>query len=410
MNLDPTVQATRFVGLDLHKDYLVLGAIDAKQKIVMPPRRFALSEFALWQAQHLLATDAIVLEATSNAWTLYDQLVSHVASVTVAHPLLVKLITAARVKTDARDTIKLARLLAGELIPAVWVPPAEVRELRGLVAHRRRLINLRTPARNRLHAVLQRHNIIPSGNGLFALEQRPWWKSLPLPHVEQLRVRQDLAMLDHLEPQVAEVDGELWRLSTTAPWCDQVPFLVQLPGVGALTATVLLAAIGEIQRFPLAKQLVGYSGLGASVHASGQIHRTGRITKQGRREIRAAMVEAAWAAVEHAPFWRQAFERLANRMGRLKASVAIARKLVVVVWHVLTEQQIDRHGDVEQVARKFMNWGTQQRTATRQGLARAAFVRRQLDQLGLGAQLEAFEYGGQKYAIPPSPPGPVEVH
>jgi transposase len=404
MDPNPTLEPTRFVGLDLHKDYVVLGAVDAKQKIVMPPRRFPLHEFAVWQAHHLLTSDAVVLEATANAWALYDQLVSHVASVTVAHPLLVKLITAARVKTDAQDTIKLARLLAGGLIPAVWVPPAEVRELRGLVAHRRRLINLRTQARNRLHAVLHRHNRIPPGNGLFATEQRHWWASLSLPNVEQLRVRQDLALLDHLEPQLDEVEAELFRLSTTEPWVGQVPFLVQLPGIGVVTAMILLAAIGEIQRFPYAKQLVGYSGLGASVHASGQTYRTGGITKQGRRELRAAMVEAAWAAVEHSSHWRPVFERLANRIGRQKAIVAIARKLLVVVWHVLTEHQIDRHGEIEQVARKFMNWGTQQRTATRQGLSRAAFVRQQLDQLGLGTRLEAFAYNGQRYALPPSPP------
>jgi transposase len=406
MDLNATLQPTRFVGLDLHKDYVVLGAVDAKQKIVMPPRRFPLHEFAVWQVQHLLASDAVVLEATTNAWALYDQLVSHVASVTVAHPLLVKLITAARVKTDAQDTLKLARLLAGGLIPAVWVPPAEVRELRGLVAHRRRLINLRTQARNRLHAVLHRHNVMPPGNGLFATEQRGWWATLSLPSVEKLRVRQDLALLDHLDPQIAEVEAELLRLSTTEPWASQLPFLVQLPGVGVVTAMVLLAAIGEIQRFPHAKQLVGYSGLGASVHASGQTHRTGGITKQGRRELRAAMVEAAWAAVEHSTYWRPVFERLANRIGRQKAIVAIARKLLVVVWHVLTEHQIDRHGEVEQVARKFMNWGTQQRTATRQGLSRVAFVRQQLDQLGLGTSLEAFEYNGQRYVLPPSPPVP----
>lgn len=405
MNEPSTTSPTRFVGIDLHKDYLMVGAVDAQQKVVLPPRRFTWHEFAVWQ-RHLAATDAVVLEATSNAWTLYDQLVPQVCSVTVAHPLLVKLITAARVKTDAQDTIKLARLLAAGLIPPVWVPPPAVRELRGLIAHRRRLINLRTQARNRLHSVLQRHNLIPPASGLFAADQRPWWTTLALPAVEHLRVRQDLALLDHLEPQLREVETELLRLSTMKPWAAQVPFLVQLPGIGVLTAMVLLSAIGEIERFAHAKQLVGYSGLGASVHASGQTYRTGGITKQGRRELRAAMVEAAWAAVEHSEHWKQQFDRLTARIGKRKAIVAIARKLLVVVWHVLTEHQVDRHGELEQVARKFMNWATQHRTATSQGLSRAAFVRQQLDRIGLGARLEAFDYGGQRYSLPPSPPVP----
>ncbi|GHO68287.1 hypothetical protein KSC_071790 [Ktedonobacter sp. SOSP1-52] len=106
--------------------------------------------------------------------TLCDQLRSLVASVTVAHPLLVKLITTARVKTDVRDTLHLAQLLAAGLIPAVWIPPQDVRELRALIAHRTRLIRQRTQAKNRLRSTLHRYNIVPPPGGLFTPAQRPW--------------------------------------------------------------------------------------------------------------------------------------------------------------------------------------------------------------------------------------------
>jgi transposase len=108
------------------------------------------------------------MSATSHAWVLSDQLSPVVASVTVAHPLAVTLISAARVITDASDTLKLARLLAAHLIPAVWVPPLDVRELRSLVAHRRRLIKQRTQARHRLHGVLQRQNLAAPAGQAFA--------------------------------------------------------------------------------------------------------------------------------------------------------------------------------------------------------------------------------------------------
>jgi transposase len=402
MTSSPKTLIARFVAIDLHKSYVMVGAVDAQQTVVLSPRRLSLSEFADWHAKHLLPSDAVVFEATANAWTLYDQLVSQVGSVSVAHPLLVKLITAARVKTDRQDTLKLARLLAAGLIPAVWVPPIAVRELRGLVGHRRRLVNLRTQARNRLHGALHRHNLMPPGNGLFALHRRSWWLDLDLSSVEKLRVRQDLQLLDHLEPLLNEVEAEVCRLSTTEPWADQVPFLIQLPGIGVLTAMILLSAIGEIQRFPSAKQLVGYSGLGASVHASGQTYYTGGITKQGRHEIRSVMVEASWMAVEHSAYWHQKFDALATRIGRQKAIAAIARKLLVVVWHVLTVHQADRHGNVEATARKFMTWGTQQRTARRAGLSRSAFVRKQLDHWGIGQDLQTLNYAGQSYALPSS--------
>ena len=103
--------------------------------------------------------------------------------------------------------------------------------------------------------------------------------------------------------------------------------LIQLPGVGKLLAVTILAAIGDISRFPCAKKLVGYAGLGASVHDSGERRTTGRITKTGRRDLRRAMVEAANSAARSHPHWQKELARLEPRLGRSKAVVAIARSL-----------------------------------------------------------------------------------
>ena len=399
-----TVSGERYVALDVHKQYVVVGAVNALQQVVLAPRRVDLDDFSSWSQQHLRSTDAVVLEATTNAWHLCDQLGPQVASVTVAHPILVKLITSARVKTDARDTLHLARLLAAGLIPAVWIPPQDVRDLRALIAHRTRLIRQRTQAKNRLRSALHRYNLVPPVGGLFAPGQRSWWEALSLSASEKLRLRQDLGVLDSLEPLVGEVEAELTRLSGTEPWMSQVAFLLQLPGIGVINALVLLAAIGDITRFPSAKHLVGYAGLGASVHASGQTYQTGHITKQGRKEMRAALVESAWMAVEHHPYWKEQFERLSARIGKKKAIVAMARKLLVIVWHVLSKQEADRHADHERIARTIMEWARNKSTATRQGLSRVEFVRRELDRLGIGAEMESFEFNSRTYHLPASAP------
>lgn len=165
----------------------------------------------------------------------------------------------------------------------------------------------------------------PTGEA-FGPANRAWWEGLELPASEKLRVRHDLAILDSLEPLVKGVDAELVRQSSLAPWADQAAFLVQLPGIGVHSAMQLLAAIGDIDRFDAPQKLVGYAGLGARVHSSGEEHYGGRITKQGRRDIRTTMVESAWVAVESHPYWKELFERLAARVGRPKAIVAIARK------------------------------------------------------------------------------------
>lgn len=389
----------RFVALDVHKQYVMVGAVDARQTVVLPPRRVALVEFGDWARAHLTAADAVVLEATANAWFLYDLLAPLVATVTVAHAGVIKLIARARVKTDRRDTLQLARLLAARMIPAVWVPPHEVREARGLVAHRRRLVMQRTQAINRLHAVLHRHQIVPPAGKLTSQQNRAWWAGVAVSAAERLRLRQDLALVETLEGLISEVEAELGRLSTTPPWAAQVPYLVQLSGLGVLAAMTVLAAIGDITRFPTAKNLVGYAGLGAGVHDSGQTLQTGRITKQGRRELRGAMVEAAWVAVEHHPRWKEQFARLCARLGPSKAIVAIARKLLVIVWHVLSDHEVDRDGNTEAIARKLYTWVSRCGTIPGRHRPLGTLVRRELDRLGIGTELTVTGYG--RCSLPP---------
>lgn len=398
---------TRFVGLDVHKRSVMVGAVDAHQQVVLRPYRLSWDELALWQQRHLHPTDAVVLEATTNAWHLYDQLVPCVASVTIANPLLIKWIGSANIKTDGHDTLKLARLLAAGMIPAVWVPPEPVRQLRALMSHRRRLIRQRTQARNRLHSVLHRHNLTPPEGEPFAAAQREWWEHLAVEPLEKLLVTQDLQRLDSVEPLVAQVEQQLCLESVKEPWARQIPYLVQSTGIGVLTAMILLAAIGDITRFPHAQQLVGYAGLGTRVHDSADTHRSGGITKQGRRDLRAAMVEAAWVAVIHNAYWKARFENLCRRVSREKAIVAIARQMLVVVWHVWHNREPDQHTDAVALARKLMTWAEQGGKAMRDGLTATQFVRLQLDRLGVGQELTELRYGSHIYTLPA--PGSVKI-
>ena len=209
-------------------------------------------------------------------------------------------------------------------------------------------------------------------------------------------------MLDQLGPLIRRSKPNSSRLSVTEPWAEQVPYLLQLPGIGLVTAMTILSAIGEIERFPTAKKLVGYAGLGAKVHASGQTHRSGGITKQGRKELRRVLIEAAWIAVRYDQHWREQFERLAYRIGRAKSHRAIARKLLVVIWHVLTAKVADRRADPQQVARYFIRWGRQLRVKTTLGIKASEFARQQLDRLELGQELERVPYGTVTYCLPPS--------
>jgi transposase len=143
----------RYLAIDAHKHYVVVGGLNAQLEIVLPAHRMDIERYPQWAKVNLTSKDCLVIEASVNTWDLYDLTAAVAGKVVVAHPLQVKLIASARVKTDKLDVYRLARLLAGDLIPEVWVPPIPVRELRNLVAHRRRVIQLRTMTRNRLHSL-----------------------------------------------------------------------------------------------------------------------------------------------------------------------------------------------------------------------------------------------------------------
>jgi transposase len=374
----------------------MIGGIDAHKRIVLQPRKVELHRWREWAQANLHPTDAIVIEATTNAWVIYDLLITLVGRTVVVHPAKVKLIAEARVKTDKVDLLTLAQLLRADMLPEVWVPPSHVRDLRALLCHRRRLVSLQTTAKNRLQSVLDRLNLRPPDGELFARKQREWWKSLDLSNTQRLGVDQDLATLDQIIPQIEEVDGELRRLSTSEHWAEYLPYLVQLPGIGLLTAMTILSAIGDVTRFPSSKQLVGYAGLGAGVPDSGKSHRDKGITKQGRRDLRFVLVEAARVAVQAHPYWKREFARLAERIGEHKAVVAIARKLLIVVWHVLLAKSADRRADAEQVAFKLMVWSWKLSDEQRGGLTSRQFIRAQLMRLGLGDELTHITRGGTR--------------
>jgi transposase len=229
-----------------------------------------MEHFRQWVSQHLYPTDQVVLEATSNAWELYDLVQPLVARAVVVHPQHIQMIASASVKTDKRDALA----LAAKMTPEVWVPPIPVRLLRSLVKHRQQLRRQRVATTNRLHALLHRYNFpLPEG-GPFTTQNRDWWLNLAISPIEQLRVRHDFARLDQIDSQLQEVELEFAHQSVLEPWKAQMPFLLQLPGIGVLTAMTILSAIGDISRFPTADQLVLQCQLGRKEvnHAPKQGH------------------------------------------------------------------------------------------------------------------------------------------
>ncbi len=389
----------RWIGLDIHKAYFVAVGVDAEKRTIFGPYKVPNEQLEDWIAKHLLPTDAVVLEMSTNTYLFYDTLLPHVGSVIAVHPPNVRLVSGVKVKTDKKAALTLAQLHAAGLLEGVWIPPVEVRELRAVIAQRSKMVRLQTQAKNRLSSLLHRTDREMPAQP-FKPEQKAWWEALPLTTIEKYIVASDLDTLAFAGKQIGVIEEVLRQ---EAAKDERVPLLTQLPGVAMLTAITLLAAIGPIERFEDASHLVGYAGLGTSVHDSGQMHTNGHITKAGRRDLRGAMVDAANAAVRHHPYWKKEFERLEYRLGRSKAIVAIARRLLVAVWHILTNEFADRHADETSVAASMFKLAYEIKVSNLpKGTSARAFTRQQLDRLGIGQDLQVLPWGSHKIKLPPS--------
>jgi len=389
----------RYIALDIHKEYVMVGAMNSSQEWMIRPKRVEMVHFRSWAASNLRVGDAVVIETTTNVWDIYDIVAPLATRTVVAHAGAVRQIAEARVKTDTEDIKRLLRLLIADIVPEVWVPPTHVRELRGMIAYRNRLVVNGAAVRNRLHSLVHRHNLqLPKGE----LTDANWWDSQPLSALEKLQVRQELALLAQVEKNKAELDQELGKMSVAPTWGKQATRLLQLPGLGLIATMTILSAIGDIRRFEGPKQLVGYAGLGAGVHNSGKEHKDKGITKSGRKELRWAMVEAAWRAVRSSPIWEKRFQELAKRKGQHKAIVAIARKLLVTLWHVLTKEETDRNASEEDLAWKMLLWSWTLGSEARLGLTPKQFAKYSLLRLGVKSDLKEFMRGKVLRRIAPA--------
>ena len=267
-------------------------------------------------------------------WQPFYEIVEELGfEVSLAHPLKVKLIAKARIKTDTIDATTLAHPLRLDYLPTAYIPPREVRDLREILRHRARLVKTQTMVKNRIHALLAKNGIRHQFSGLFGKAGRQFLKGLHLRPCYQLALEQLLALLDTLGGLVKEVSEVIEEKAKATP---EARLLATIPGIGYYSALLILAEIGDINRFPSAKKLCSWAGLVPSTYSSGGRTYHGRLTKQGSRWLRWILTEAAPHGARGSRRLRALRERVARRGGRNAAKMAVARELLVIIFHMLT--------------------------------------------------------------------------
>jgi len=287
-----------------------------------------------------------VLEATRNWGLIYDWLEEILDDVALAHPLKVRAIAEARIKTDKISADILCALLRSNLLPEAHVPSKETREAKNVLRQRMFFVRVQTMVKNRVHTILDRHPEVlseaPDVSDLFGATGMEWLKHLTLPGQDNQLLTSELELLCVLKRKISESNGLVKEL---AKGDRRVKLLRSIPGLGPFFSVLVAKEIDDITRFRDEKKLCAYAGLVPSTYASGGKVFHGRITKLGNKWLRWALIEAVPPATRSDPDLFAYYQRLKVRKGANAATVATARRLLIIAYRILKQERLyERRG------------------------------------------------------------------
>ncbi|MCA9330163.1 IS110 family transposase [Candidatus Saccharibacteria bacterium] len=244
----------------------------------------------------------------------------------VVNPASVEVEAGNRVKTDKRDSLKLAQQLDANRLRGIFIPSESQENSRLLIRTREQLVRARTRARIQIRMKLHQFGLFPVGHSKVLTTK---FARQLIDHVEQAELKISLNSLfsqwEHLNQEIKNLEKELRKQADN----DRLEATYRsVPGIGALIARVLATELGDMSQFPNERALFSYTGLTPCEYSSGDNVRRGRISRQGSSRLRHALTEAAWRAIRKDVSLKNDFERIANRRGKKRAIVAIGRKLI----------------------------------------------------------------------------------
>ena len=330
-----------FVGIDIHKrSWHVTIRTDEVELFSggIPGRWEALRKLLhRYKAQRVHA----VYEAGYFGFWLHDHLTGHGVDCLVTPPSLVPQEYGNRVKTDRRDSQKLAHLLAKGLLKRIWVPSAEERFHRQVIRRRRQLVRDRVRTQNRIKSELSFYGVdLPSPKGK--------WTQIYFDNLGRIRFKNSwmqesfIRLLEQYEFLCGQIDKQtrlLKELSQLPKYRDRAEILRTIPGIGLINAMEILLELQDVSRFQRAEQLAAYVGLTPSQYSSADKVRMGRITGIGKNSVRTALVESCWWLISKDKEMRQRYKKIKARAGGKRAIVAIARQLLLRIRRMLLDAQ-----------------------------------------------------------------------
>lgn len=330
----------RYVGLDVHKE-LCQASILNEKGFEEDNVRFPTTHRGLESFLDRFEDASFVLESTGVWEFVYEIIEAKGFPVKLAHPLKVRAIAEASVKTDKVDARTLAKLLRLDMVPESYIPPKDIRDLRRLTRLRSYLTQTNTGLKNRTHAELLARGI-RRPDGLicpFTQKSQEWIRSLDIPGVDV-----QLNMVEAVQGQISLVN-EMIRAEYDRR--EEVRNLTSIPGIGIYSALVIFAEIGDVRRFPDPEHLCSYAGLTPTVSQSASSVHYGGISKEGSKQLRWILTEVVHTHRRFEPGSELSrfYDRITKKRGKQKAAMAAARKLLhIIYWMMLTGEEYHSHG------------------------------------------------------------------
>lgn len=343
MRIQQELGLEAYVGIDIHKKS---GSVCIQDELGRVREEFEIEnnrEGIDILLSHLRGFSNVyaAIESTGNLWVqLYDTLTANGVNTSLVHPYKTRLIAENKIKYDKLDARTLATLQRGDFLFTCYVPPKYIREERDIVRLRASLVKMRTEVKNRVHAILDKNGIRLECSDIFGKHGLTCLEALELLGVDEIAMSSHLAVYKALSAEIEQIDRHIASKSD-----ENIELLMSIPGINYYSAKLIMSEIGDISRFSNHNKLAAWIGLNPRVHQSGNVSWTGSITKQGSKRLRWTLVQCAHSSIQGSPQLREFYERLKHKKGGNKAIVAVARKLVKVIYTVLSKREPSHYGD-----------------------------------------------------------------
>lgn len=323
----------KIVGCDFHPKWQQIAVFDAETGEITEHKLMNGDGEAEQFYRELPVLAVVGLEACGNSQWFVDLLAGLGHEVWIGDAARIRASYVRKQKTDRRDAGHILQLLVEKRFPRVWVPTPEQRDLRQLLIHRHKLVEIRTRVKNGLQHLAMNRGYQKRFH-LWEIGGRAFLKDLPLEGWAQRRRDDLLQLLKELDGQIGELDKAVEGAAEEHP---QARLLMTQPGVGKITALAFVVTIGEVRRFATSGQVASYLGLIPREHSSGGKQKLGAITKQGNRFMRQLLVEAAQTTCRYDEGFRKEYQARCHHKPRGVAKVAAARKLAVRLYWMLRQ-------------------------------------------------------------------------